>query len=77
VVSGIATVTNGDKVFDLNENESTYIPVGTVHRLENRQKIDLNIIEVQTGGYLGEDDIERFDDIYGRADSEPPLKKQA
>lgn len=66
VVSGTARVTNGDKTFMLNENESTYIPVGVVHALENPGKENLEIIEVQTGSYFGEDDIERLSDIYGR-----------
>ena len=66
VVSGTARVTNGDKAFLLTENESTYIPLGTVHALENPGKILLEMIEVQTGSYLGEDDIVRFDDKYGR-----------
>jgi mannose-1-phosphate guanylyltransferase/mannose-6-phosphate isomerase len=54
-------------VKDLHENESTYIPVGTSHRLENPGKIDLELIEVQSGSYLGEDDIVRFDDDYRRS----------
>ncbi len=66
VVSGTARVTCGDKVFLVSENHSTYIPIGEVHRLENPGKIPLDLIEVQTGSYLGEDDIERLDDIYGR-----------
>ena len=66
VVKGTAKVTRGDDVFILSENESTYIPLGTKHRLENIGKIPLELIEVQTGGYLGEDDIVRFDDVYGR-----------
>lgn len=66
VVSGSATVTNGDEVFTVNKNQSTYIPMGTKHRLENRGKIPLHIVEIQVGEYLGEDDIERFDDNYGR-----------
>ena len=66
VVSGIAKVTNGDKTFILSENESTYIPVGVIHALENPGKVSLEIIEVQSGSYLGEDDIVRFEDIYGR-----------
>ena len=68
VVSGTARVTNGDKTFLLSENESTYIPVGVVHALENPGKVPLEVIEVQTGSYLGEDDIVRFEDIYGRAE---------
>ena len=66
VVNGTAKVTKGDEVFILSENESTYIPLGTKHRLENIGKIPLELIEVQTGSYLGEDDIVRFDDVYGR-----------
>ncbi len=66
VVNGTAKVTNGDNVFTLSENESTYIPLGAKHRLENIGKIPLELIEVQTGSYLGEDDIVRFDDVYGR-----------
>ena len=66
VVKGQALVTRGDEKFKLNENQSTYIPIGVKHRLENPFKTPLEIIEVQTGSYLGEDDIERFDDIYGR-----------
>ncbi len=66
VVSGTAKVTNGDKEFLLTEDQSTYIPLGNVHRLENPGKIPLEIIEIQTGGYLGEDDIVRLEDVYGR-----------
>ena len=66
VVQGTARVTNGDKTFDLQVNESTYIPVRTVHRLENPGSVPLRVIEVQSGDYLGEDDIVRFDDVYGR-----------
>ena len=66
VVKGTARVTRGDDVFLVSENESTYIPIGTRHRLENPGTIPLEMIEVQSGGYLGEDDIVRFDDIYGR-----------
>jgi mannose-1-phosphate guanylyltransferase / mannose-6-phosphate isomerase len=66
VVKGEAFVTCGEKEFILNEDQSTYIPIGEKHRLENRGKNLLEIIEVQTGGYLGEDDIVRFSDIYGR-----------
>ncbi|AMS16815.1 mannose-1-phosphate guanylyltransferase/mannose-6-phosphate isomerase [Pseudomonas chlororaphis] len=66
VVSGTAEVTCEDRVFQLNENQSTYIPVGHVHRLSNPGTIPLEIIEVQSGSYLGEDDIVRFDDTYGR-----------
>lgn len=66
VVFGIATVTVGDKVFKLKKNESTFIPKGTIHRLQNKSKEPLCIIEIQTGEYFGEDDIERFHDHYGR-----------
>ena len=66
VVSGSARVTNGDRTFLLSENESTYIPVGVVHALENPGKVNLEIIEVQSGAYLGEDDIVRLEDKYGR-----------
>jgi mannose-1-phosphate guanylyltransferase len=66
VVSGTARVTNGEKTFLLSENESTYIPVGVVHSLENPGKVLLELIEVQSGSYLGEDDIVRFEDLYGR-----------
>jgi len=68
VVQGTARVTCGDKEFLMSENESTYIPLGEKHRLENTGKIPLELIEVQTGSYLGEDDIVRFDDVYGRKD---------
>lgn len=67
VVSGTAMVQNGDKEILLTENQSTYIPVGVVHALENPGKIPLELIEVQSGSYLGEDDIVRFQDRYGRA----------
>lgn len=66
VVSGTAKVTCGDKVFLLKENESTFIPLGETHRLENPGTIPLHLIEVQSGSYLGEDDIVRFEDRYGR-----------
>ncbi len=68
VVYGSAKVTNGDKTFLLSENESTYIPIGAVHALENPGKVPLEIIEVQSGTYLGEDDIVRLEDRYGRID---------
>lgn len=67
VVSGVANVTKGENTFMLHENESTYIQVGEVHALENLGKVDLELIEVQSGSYLGEDDIARFHDQYGRA----------
>ena len=66
VVSGAAIVTRGEDEVLLKEDESTYIPLGTLHRLENPGKIPLELIEVQSGSYLGEDDIVRFDDVYGR-----------
>ncbi|NMG70632.1 mannose-1-phosphate guanylyltransferase/mannose-6-phosphate isomerase [Parazoarcus communis] len=66
VVKGTAEVTNGEQVFLLGENESTYIPLGHTHRLANPGKVPLEIIEVQSGSYLGEDDIVRFEDTYGR-----------
>jgi len=67
VVSGTARVTRGDEVLLLSENESTYIPLGVKHRLENPGKVPLELIEVQSGSYLGEDDIVRFEDVYGRS----------
>jgi mannose-1-phosphate guanylyltransferase/mannose-6-phosphate isomerase len=67
VVRGTARVTRGKEVLTLSENESTYIPLGTTHRLENPGKIPLELIEVQSGSYLGEDDIVRFEDNYGRS----------
>lgn len=67
VVTGTARVTRGDEVFLLGENQSTYIPLGVTHRLENPGMVPLEIIEVQSGSYLGEDDIVRFEDQYGRS----------
>jgi mannose-1-phosphate guanylyltransferase / mannose-6-phosphate isomerase len=66
VVAGTARITRGDEVFLLEENQSTYIPIGVKHRIENPGMIPLEIIEVQSGSYLGEDDIVRFEDVYGR-----------
>jgi len=66
VVSGSARITRGEEVFTLAENQSTYIPVGVKHRIENPGAVPLEIIEVQSGSYLGEDDIVRFEDVYGR-----------
>jgi mannose-1-phosphate guanylyltransferase/mannose-6-phosphate isomerase len=66
VVRGTAEITRGDEVFTLTENESTYIPLGVTHRLANPGKLTLELIEVQVGAYLGEDDIVRFEDVYGR-----------
>ena len=74
VVKGTAEVTNGDKTFLLAENESTFIPLGHTHRLANPGKVPLEIIEVQSGSYLGEDDIVRFEDTYGRAPEIAPGK---
>ena len=71
VVSGTARVTCGDKEFDVNVNESTFIPIGVNHRLENPGVIPLTIIEVQSGEYLGEDDIVRFQDDYQRCGMDP------
>lgn len=70
VVSGRARVTRADEIFDLSANESTYIPAGVKHRLENIGDVPLQVIEVQSGSYLGEDDIVRFDDRYGRGGSQ-------
>lgn len=70
IVSGSAIITNGDKEMLLNEDQSTYIPIGVVHRIKNPGKIPLEIIEVQSGSYLGEDDIVRFEDVYGRGEGD-------
>ncbi|RUR34194.1 mannose-1-phosphate guanylyltransferase/mannose-6-phosphate isomerase [Vreelandella nanhaiensis] len=70
VVSGTARVTVDERCFLVSENQSTYIPVGALHRLENPGKIPLELIEVQSGAYLGEDDIERLDDVYARQNDE-------
>ena len=67
VVRGTAKVTRGEETFLVTENQSTYIPLGTTHRLQNPGKVPLEIVEVQSGSYLGEDDIVRFEDTYGRA----------
>jgi len=69
VVKGTAEITNGNKVIVLTENQSTYIPRGQIHRLSNRGNAPLEIIEVQSGRYLGEDDIVRYEDSYGRSKS--------
>jgi mannose-1-phosphate guanylyltransferase/mannose-6-phosphate isomerase len=66
VVAGTARITRGEEEFLLEENQSTYIPIGVKHRIENPGMIPLEIIEVQSGSYLGEDDIVRFEDRYGR-----------
>ena len=70
VVRGTAEVTLGEKVSAVHENESVYVPIGSIHRLANRGKIPLELIEVQTGSYLGEDDIERIEDVYNRRNPE-------
>ena len=77
VVHGTAKVTCEDREMLLTENQSTYIPLGAVHRLENPGKVELDLIEVQSGSYLGEDDILRFDDVYGRVDAEPDGRRHA
>ena len=69
IVSGQATATNGEEVLTLGEGQSTYIPIGVRHSLENRTDKPLEIIEVQSGVYLGEDDIVRFKDLYGRVET--------
>ena len=69
VVSGVADVVRGEQHLTLEPDESTYIPIGMKHRLANRGEVPLEVIEVQSGSYLGEDDIVRFDDVYGREDS--------
>jgi len=68
VVSGTATITRDSQIETISNNQSTYIPIGMKHRLENRGKIPLEIIEVQVGEYLGEDDIQRYSDTYGRVE---------
>ena len=77
VVEGTAQVTCGDKTYLLRENESTYIPIGEVHRLENPGLTPLRLIEVQSGGYLGEDDIVRVEDRYGRTATTMPVGQEA
>ena len=72
VVRGTARVTRGDEIFTLSENQSTYIPRGTKHRLENPGAVPLEVVEVQSGDYLREDDIVRYEDAYGRKDSDDP-----
>jgi len=74
VVQGVAKVTCGERVFELHENESTFIPLGAKHRLENSGGGPLRLIEVQSGSYLGEDDIVRHDDVYGRVPSKSVVK---
>jgi mannose-6-phosphate isomerase-like protein (cupin superfamily) len=70
IVRGIATVTRGSETFTLHEDQSTYIPLEMPHRLENKGSEPLHLIEVQTGSYLGEDDIVRLDDTYGRSSTD-------
>ncbi|MEX1165827.1 MAG: cupin domain-containing protein, partial [Hydrogenophaga sp.] len=77
VVKGTAEVTRGAEVFLLAENQSTYIPIGEVHRLHNPGKMELEMIEVQSGSYLGEDDIVRLEDTYGRGTVARPIEKPA
>ena len=67
MVRGTAQVTRGGETFLLSENQSTYIPIGEVHRLHNPGRMELEMIEVQSGAYLGEDDIVRLEDSYGRS----------
>ena len=69
VVRGVAEVVNGEETFLLREDQSTYIPIGAKHRLSNLGDVPLELIEVQSGSYLGEDDIVRFEDVYGRSES--------
>ncbi|MGB7479243.1 MAG: mannose-1-phosphate guanylyltransferase/mannose-6-phosphate isomerase [Burkholderiaceae bacterium] len=77
VVSGTAKITNGEKEYFLTENQSTYIPLGVVHSLENPGKIPLELIEIQSGSYLGEDDIVRLQDRYGRVETSQPATRKA
>lgn len=77
IVRGTAEVSRDEETFLLSENESTYIPIGAVHRLFNPGKIPLELIEVQSGAYLGEDDIERLDDRYGRTDLDEEVDEEA
>ncbi|TMJ93697.1 MAG: cupin domain-containing protein, partial [Alphaproteobacteria bacterium] len=72
VVKGTAEITLGEQVRSVHENESVYIPIGSIHRLANPGKIPLELIEVQVGSYLGDDDIVRLDDVYGRAANQIP-----
>ena len=66
MIDGVASVINGEQSLTLLKGESTYIPIGVTHSLENKTNKTLEIIEVQSGSYLGEDDIVRFEDVYGR-----------
>ena len=70
VVQGTANIINGDREYQLNKNESTFVPAKTLHRISNVTNHDLIIIEVQSGDYLGEDDIIRYEDTYGRVTEE-------
>ena len=72
MVRGTAEITLGEEVRSVHENESVYIPIGSIHRLANPGKIPLELIEVQVGSYLGDDDIVRLDDVYGRAANQIP-----
>ncbi len=69
MVSGEADITRGEEQLTLGPDQSTYIPIGMKHRLANRGAVPLEVIEVQSGSYLGEDDIVRFDDVYGREET--------
>ena len=69
VVRGVAEVVSGEESFLLREDQSAYIPIGAKHRLSNPGAVPLELIEVQSGSYLGEDDIVRFEDVYGRSES--------
>jgi mannose-6-phosphate isomerase-like protein (cupin superfamily) len=75
VVHGKAKVINGENILVLYANQSTFIPVGHIHRLENPGEENLEVIEVQTGDYLGEDDIIRYEDIYNRSESKKALNR--
>ena len=77
VVHGTAKVTRDNEVYLVHENESTYLPKGAVHRLENPGKLPLHVIEVQSGSYLGEDDIVRFEDTYGRVGKDDDAEDEA
>lgn len=68
IIRGTTEVVNGDQTITLRVNESTYIPIGAKHQLTNPGKIQLELIEIQTGDYLGEEDIVRYEDVYGRID---------
>ena len=75
VVKGAAEATHGNEVVLMHENESIYLPIGTIHRMTNLGKIDLKLIEVQTGSYLGEDDFIRIEDVYNRRSPASALRR--